>query len=71
MVTASAELNPRKSPLQARALATREALHGAAIQVLTREGLAGSGMTSVNERLAWRYATKKFDPTRSVTSPAK
>lgn len=23
-------------------------------------------MISVNERLAWRYATKKFDPTRKV-----
>lgn len=23
-------------------------------------------MTTVNERLAWRYATKKYDPTKTV-----
>lgn len=50
MDTAEAALKPRKSPVQARSLATIEALHGAVIQVLTREGLARCTTTRIAER---------------------
>lgn len=43
-------LTPRKSPVQARAAATVEALHVATIQVLTREGLARCTTTRIAER---------------------
>jgi len=39
MNDAAAALRPRKSPVQARSAATIDALHIAAVQVLTREGL--------------------------------
>jgi AcrR family transcriptional regulator len=50
-------LTPRKSPLQARALATIDALHVAAIQVLTREGLARCTTTRVAERAGTSVGT--------------
>lgn len=50
MSKASAALKPRKSPVQARALATVGALHTATIQVLTREGVGGCTTTRVAER---------------------
>jgi AcrR family transcriptional regulator len=50
MTTAAAILKPRKSPVQARSAATIAALHGAAIQVLTREGLGRCTTTRVAER---------------------
>lgn len=43
-------LSPRKSPVQARSTATIEALHVAAIQVLTKEGLARCTTTRVAHR---------------------
>ena len=57
MKTASAELKPRKSPLQARAHATKEALHDAAIQVLTREGLVSCTTTRIAERAGTSVGT--------------
>lgn len=50
MSPAAAALKPRKSPVQARSAATIEALHIAAIQVLTREGLGGCTTTRIAER---------------------
>jgi AcrR family transcriptional regulator len=50
MSAAAATLKPRKAPVQARSAATIEALHVAAIQVLTREGLARCTTTRVAER---------------------
>jgi len=50
MTTAAAFLKPRKSPVQARSAATIAALHTAAIQVLTREGLGRCTTTRVAER---------------------
>src|SRR5215471_3405656 len=43
-------LKPRKSPVQARSAATIDALHVAAIQVLTREGLSRCTTTRIAER---------------------
>src|SRR5471032_2900418 len=43
-------LKPRKSPVQARSAASVAALHTAAIQVLTREGLSRCTTTRVAER---------------------
>ncbi|MEP9389547.1 TetR/AcrR family transcriptional regulator [Mesorhizobium sp. KR9-304] len=50
MSAAAAVLTPRKSPVQARSAATIAALHIAAIQVLTREGLSRCTTTRVAER---------------------
>ncbi|MCD9033529.1 TetR/AcrR family transcriptional regulator [Luteimonas sp. Y-2-2-4F] len=50
MDSAPASLKPRKSPVQARSLATVGALHTATIQVLTRQGLSGCTTTRVAER---------------------
>jgi AcrR family transcriptional regulator len=50
MTAAAALLKPRKSPVQARSAATIEALHTAAIQVLTREGLGRCTTTRVAKR---------------------
>lgn len=46
----AAALTPRKAPVQARSAATIEALHVAAIQVLTREGLSRCTTTRIAER---------------------
>jgi len=43
-------LKPRKSPVQARSAVTVEALHIAAIQVLTQDGLSRCTTTSIAER---------------------
>jgi AcrR family transcriptional regulator len=43
-------LRPRKSPVQARSAATIDALHVAAIQVLTRDGLSRCTTTRVAAR---------------------
>ena len=50
MSTDSTSLKPRKSPIQARSLATISALHLAAIQILTREGLGRCTTTRVADR---------------------
>ena len=50
MSTLAAALKPRKSPVQARSTATIDALHIAAVQVLTREGLSGCTTTRVAAR---------------------
>jgi len=50
MTALAAPLKPRKSPVQARSEATRDALHTAAIQVLTKEGLSRCTTTRVAER---------------------
>lgn len=50
MSSAAAALRPRKSPVQARSAATIAALHTAAIQVLTREGLGRCTTTRIAER---------------------
>ena len=50
MTNATAALKPRKSPVQARSAATIAALHTAAIQVLTRDGLSGCTTTGIAER---------------------
>lgn len=57
MAMASAELKPRKSPLQARALATKDALHTAAIQVLIQEGLVSCTTTGVAKRAGTSVGT--------------
>jgi len=57
MAAASAELTPRKSPLQARARATKEALHVATIQVLTREGLIDCTTTRIAKRAGTSVGT--------------
>lgn len=46
----AAVLKPRKSPVQARSAATIDALHIAAIQVLTREGLGRCTTTRIAAR---------------------
>jgi AcrR family transcriptional regulator len=43
-------LEARKSPVQARSAATVAALHSAAIQVLTRDGLSRCTTTRIAER---------------------
>jgi AcrR family transcriptional regulator len=50
MSTVAVALRPRKSPVQARSTATIDALHIAAIQVLTREGLSRCTTTRVAAR---------------------
>ncbi|MBS0519562.1 MAG: TetR/AcrR family transcriptional regulator [Proteobacteria bacterium] len=50
MSAVGATLKPRKSPVQARSAATVEALHIAAVQVLTREGLSRCTTTRIAER---------------------
>ena len=50
MSAVAASLTPRKAPVQARSAATIEALHIAAIQVLTREGLSRCTTTRIAER---------------------
>jgi AcrR family transcriptional regulator len=50
MTTVATALKPRKSPVQARSAATIDALHSAAIQVLTREGLSRCTTTRVAAR---------------------
>lgn len=50
MSKTAASLKPRKTPIQARSLATVNALHTATIQVLVREGLSGCTTTRVAER---------------------
>jgi AcrR family transcriptional regulator len=50
MSRVAATLTPRKSPVQARSTATIGALHVAAIQVLTREGLSRCTTTRISER---------------------
>jgi len=50
MSTTAAALKPRKSPVQARSVATIEALHIAAIQVLTKEGLSRCTTTRIAAR---------------------
>lgn len=50
MTDATIALKPRKSPVQARSAATIAALHTAAIQVLTRDGLSGCTTTGIAER---------------------
>jgi AcrR family transcriptional regulator len=50
MATTATPLKPRKSPVQARSLATVEALHTATIQVLMREGLSRCTTTRVAAR---------------------
>ena len=50
MSPVAATLTPRKAPVQARSAATIEALHVAAIQVLTREGLGRCTTTRIAER---------------------
>jgi AcrR family transcriptional regulator len=50
MSTVAADLKPRKSAVQDRSAVTIEALHVAAIQVLTREGLDRCTTTRVAER---------------------
>jgi AcrR family transcriptional regulator len=48
--TLAAALKPRKSPVQARSAATIDALHIAAVQVLTREGLSRCKTTRIAAR---------------------
>jgi AcrR family transcriptional regulator len=50
MSVTTATLKPRKSPVQARSTATIEALHTAAVQVLTREGLSRCTTTRIAAR---------------------
>lgn len=50
MNTSAAALTPRKSPVQARSAVTVDALHVAAIQVLTQEGLSRCTTTRIAER---------------------
>jgi AcrR family transcriptional regulator len=50
MSTVAAALKPRKSPRQARSAVTVEALHTAAVQVLTREGLSRCTTTRIAAR---------------------
>jgi AcrR family transcriptional regulator len=50
MSAVATTLKPRKSPVQARSAATIDALHVAAIQVLTREGLGRCTTTRIAER---------------------
>jgi AcrR family transcriptional regulator len=50
MSTVAADLKPRKSAVQERSVVTIEALHVAAIQVLTREGLSRCTTTRIAER---------------------
>ncbi len=50
MSTVATTLKPRKSPVQARSVATIETLHIAAIQVLTQEGLSRCTTTRIAER---------------------
>lgn len=50
MSTATRPAQPRKSPVQARSLATVDAIHEAAIQVLVSEGLSRCTTTRVAER---------------------
>jgi len=50
MSPAASALKARKSPVQARSVATVEALHAATIQVLTREGLSRCTTTRIAER---------------------
>jgi AcrR family transcriptional regulator len=50
MSAVATTLTPRKAPVQARSAATIEALHGAAIQVLTREGLSRCTTTRIAGR---------------------
>jgi AcrR family transcriptional regulator len=57
MIIASDDLNARKSPVQARSRATREALHSAAIQVLTRGGLGKCTTTHIAKRAGTSVGT--------------
>ncbi len=50
MTVTAALLKPRKSPVQARSVVTLDALHSAAIQVLTREGLGRCTTTRIAAR---------------------
>lgn len=50
MSPAASALKARKAPVQARSVATVEALHTATIQVLTREGLSRCTTTRIAER---------------------
>ena len=50
MTTVKASLKPRKSAVQARSVATVEALHTATLQVLTQHGLSRCTTTRVAER---------------------
>jgi AcrR family transcriptional regulator len=50
MSTVKATLKPRKSAVQARSVATVEALHTATLQVLTQQGLVRCTTTRVAER---------------------
>jgi len=50
MSAIAAELKPRKSPVQARSLATMDAIYEATIQVLVAEGVARFNTTRVAER---------------------
>lgn len=50
MSPAVTALKPRKSPVQARSAATFDALHTAAIQVLTKEGLTHATTTRIAAR---------------------
>jgi len=50
MSAIAAELKPRKSPVQARSLATMDAIYEATIQVLMAEGMARFNTTRVAER---------------------
>lgn len=50
MTTAKASLKPRKSAVQARSVATVDALHTATLQVLTQYGLTRCTTTRVAER---------------------
>lgn len=50
MTAATTPAKPRKSPVQARSVATVEAIHTATIQVLVAEGLARCTTTRVAER---------------------
>ena len=50
MSTLAAALKPRKTPVQARSAATIDALHIAAVQVLTREGLSRCTTTRIAAR---------------------
>src|ERR1044072_3070330 len=50
MSAGATTLQPRKSPVQARSTATIDALHVAAIQVLTREGLSRCTTTRIAAR---------------------
>lgn len=57
MTTISPALRPRKSPSQDRSTATVEALHAAAFQVLTDEGLARCTTTRIAERAGTSVGT--------------